>query len=260
VLELVEKKLLRMRPKERADCGQIVERLREINERCKDNGYCIDPVSKPQRAGTNLSELTATPLLSSLQENSRLQRTGTNLSELMATPLPSSLQNNQQIMKKPDKAPITEHHRKMLDIEYADPSKSNGYHSPHKTRRVSTAPELWKSSYNTEQVARSAPERITEHPYTQDPMDVEEGMNVSMGVDAEQVVELSSSEKIQFDGGREGFNTPPLPTRNSDDSALDMTYDQTTESVLDSTRKKRDVPKEDGEETTGSHSTKRVRR
>lgn len=234
-----------MRPSERANCREIVETLKEINRRCKDKGYCTDRVSKPQRAGTNLSELTATPLVP-------LQRTGTNLSELGAPPLVPAFQES---MEKYEMPPITEQYSKIRDMEYAIPGKSNGNHSLRKTRRVSTAPELWKSSYNTEQLTHSAPKTITENSYAQEAMDVDEGVDM----DVEQDMGPSSSLKTYLDATTDGRNTPPLKTKNYDDSGLGMQFDETLGNLSQSRDNKRAMLEEDAEETTESRFRKRAR-
>jgi hypothetical protein len=62
VLELVEDRLLRMDPANRASCGEIVEAFRDFDRACSlDARYCTEPVySKPRRASTDLSQLMAT--------------------------------------------------------------------------------------------------------------------------------------------------------------------------------------------------------
>ena len=251
VLGLVEKKLLRMNPCERANCGEIVEKFKEINRRCQDQGYCTERVSKPQRAGTNLSELTATPLVPTFQEFSKPQRTGTNLSELMATPLSPS---SQEVRKKLKIAPITEASR-ILDIENSNHRNPNGYYSLHKARRVSTAPELRNSSYDTEHATTPASKKITEYIYAPELMD----MDGEVYVNIKQDVEGSSSEKMEVDGEKDELIMPGLKTKGFSDSGLDLTFDQTTGSALNSTQNKREMPKEDGEETMDAQSRKRIR-
>jgi len=68
VLELVEKKLLRMRPSERAECKEIVDKFQEFNSKCQDGWYCTKPISRPQRTPTTLSELMATPIATCFHE------------------------------------------------------------------------------------------------------------------------------------------------------------------------------------------------
>lgn len=61
VLDLVQNRLLRMDPAKRANCRDIVETFRKFDERCTQNAtYCTQSVySKPRRASTGLSQLTA---------------------------------------------------------------------------------------------------------------------------------------------------------------------------------------------------------
>lgn len=215
-----------MTPNNRADCGEIVENFKVFKTRCAQDRYCTERVSKPQRVATNLSELMAAPSASSFQG----------------------------AWKKPEVTPITEQDSKALDTVCSDSSKPNGLHSLHKTRRVSTAPELWNSSYNTEQAAQPVPERRTKNGYAMESIDVDGGVDVNMKQDKE----LSSPKKVYFNG-KDQLKKPPLETKNSDDSAVDMTYDKTAGSALESTQNKRDMSKEVSEEITNAQPRKRAR-
>lgn len=80
MLELIETRLLRMRPEVRAQCDEVVANLKTLHDRClTDKGYCTDPVpSKPRRADTALSELVATPYIYSEPMDSRLEEMNAN--------------------------------------------------------------------------------------------------------------------------------------------------------------------------------------
>lgn len=61
LLDLIELKLLRMRPEHRATCDEIVKDLQDIYTEClRSEEYCVSPVpgSKPRRVGTDCSELS----------------------------------------------------------------------------------------------------------------------------------------------------------------------------------------------------------
>lgn len=225
LLNLLETKLLRMRPNERANCEGIVEKLKEINARCKDDTYCTERVHKPQRAETNLSELMATPLAPSFQE-----------------------------VEKKEMPLITQPDISTTDAQYPHLGKFNGHQSLPRTRRVATAPELSKSSYNAERATQPTPARQTKNGYVAEPADMYERFDVYV----EQDKELPSTKEVQSDG-KDQPQKPPFETKASDDSAIDMTYDINPSRALQSTQKKRDMPEMDGEETSDPVSRKRAR-
>ena len=76
LLTFIKDKLLRITPKKRAECKEIVEKFEELNNECvKDQDYCMKRVKKtPDRTGTALSELTAAALYLSDKQNNRIHR------------------------------------------------------------------------------------------------------------------------------------------------------------------------------------------
>ncbi|RDL36219.1 uncharacterized protein BP5553_06831 [Venustampulla echinocandica] len=66
ILTFIKKRLLRMDPKNRADCKEIVEKFRELNNLClADPDYCTKRVKvTPTRSGTDLSEVSESTLRS----------------------------------------------------------------------------------------------------------------------------------------------------------------------------------------------------
>jgi hypothetical protein len=61
-----------MNPDSRASCGEIVEFFRKLHAKCLENDdYCTQPISKPRRASTDLSELMATPPTPSSRDEMR---------------------------------------------------------------------------------------------------------------------------------------------------------------------------------------------
>jgi hypothetical protein len=73
VLELVEKKLLRMRPNERAECKEIFDKFRDFHNRCQEEWYCTKPIYRPQRTPSTLSELVASPIATSFHKEEAYQ-------------------------------------------------------------------------------------------------------------------------------------------------------------------------------------------
>jgi hypothetical protein len=76
LLTFIKDKLLRITPKKRAECKEVVEKFEGLNNECvKDRDYCMKRVKKtPDRTGTALSELTATALYLSDKQNNRIHR------------------------------------------------------------------------------------------------------------------------------------------------------------------------------------------
>jgi hypothetical protein len=76
LLTFIKDKLLRITPKKRAKCKEIVEKFEELNRKClKDRDYCMKLMKKtPTRTGTALSELTAAALHLSDKQNNRIHR------------------------------------------------------------------------------------------------------------------------------------------------------------------------------------------
>jgi hypothetical protein len=64
LLEFIETKMLRLTPKKRSECQEIVDKFSELHKIClADPNYCTKRLKKPpNRAGTNLSLLQASAL------------------------------------------------------------------------------------------------------------------------------------------------------------------------------------------------------
>jgi hypothetical protein len=61
MLDLIQTHLLRMKPKDRASCDEIVRKIETICTNCKkDPKYCTERVKKIEPRSTNLSELIET--------------------------------------------------------------------------------------------------------------------------------------------------------------------------------------------------------
>jgi serine/threonine protein kinase len=76
LLAFIKEQLLRINPRKRAKCQEIVEKFEELNSYClNDPDYCMKRVKKtPVRTGTTLSELVAAPLPFSDKQSTRIQR------------------------------------------------------------------------------------------------------------------------------------------------------------------------------------------
>lgn len=76
LLTFIEDKLLRITPKKRAKCKEIVEKFEELNNECvKDRDYCMKRDKKtPERTETALSELVAAALPYSDKQNNQIHR------------------------------------------------------------------------------------------------------------------------------------------------------------------------------------------
>ena len=149
VLELVEKKLLRMRPSERAECKEIVNKFQEFNSRCQDGWYCTKPISRPQRTPTTLSELMATPIATCFHETKKINE---------MSPVNRTKSTIQQKM-------------------HSTSGRINDHRSP---RRVSTAPESRQSyGYHNKEAYQLVPERRPSFGFERESLVVKDGADVS---------------------------------------------------------------------------------
>ncbi len=208
-----------MRPKERAECKEIVDKFRDFHKRCQEDWYCTKPICKPQRTPTTLSELMATPVATSFHE----------------------------AMKRPEMSQETTIQQRM----YPTSGKINGHWSP---RRVSTAPEP-RQSYGSrkEEAYQLAPERRTLSDYEMESMMVDEGADMSM-----TPADVGSPDEAHLDRKDEAIAPPPLMTQQSKDSGYG-TNEEISDSALESTPKKRDRSEMDDEESMEAKHRKKLR-
>jgi hypothetical protein len=210
-----------MRPSERAECKEIVDKFQEFNSRCQDGWYCTKPISRPQRTPTTLSELMATPIATCFHET----------------------------MKINEMSPVIEQESTIRQKMHSTSGKINGHRSP---RRVSTAPEPRQSYiYHKKEAYQLAPERTTLFDSEMESMVVNEGGDVTT-----TPAEVGSPEPAHLDRKDEAIEPPP--PLETEDSGYGST-EATAGSTLESTPKKRDRSEMDDGEFMDAEPRKRPR-
>jgi hypothetical protein len=167
----------------------------------------------------------------------------------MATPTATSFF---ETMKIPEMSPVIEQESTTQQKMHSTSGKSNGYRSP---RRVYTAPEPRQShGYHKGEAYQLAPERRSLFDFEMDSMMVNEEADVSM-----TPAEVGSPKQAHLDRKEEAIKPPPpLKTHQTKDSGYG-TGEETADTTLESTPKKRDRSEMDDEELMEAEPRKRFR-
>jgi hypothetical protein len=209
-----------MRPDERAECKEIVDKFRDFHDRCQDEWYCTKTIRRPQRTSTTLSELMATPTATAFHETK----------------------------KRFEMSSFMEQESTILQRMHSTSGNINGHRSP---RRVSTAPEPRQShEYHKEEAYQLAPERRAVFDFEMESMVGNEGVDVST-----TPADMGSPDLAHLDRRHEAVKPRP-PIKHGDSGYV--SFDATADSALESTSKKRDRSEMDNAEFMAADPRKRV--
>jgi hypothetical protein len=205
MLDMIEKDLLRMTPSNRVNCDRIVKSFEEFQRKCDltpDNDYCTNPIFRPKRAATNLSEL---------------ERSGTT--------------------------PVAEYEGPIYDAMATRPLSSDSHDSLQNPRW--TSPELSSSSLRRNHRRVTQQGHQLRHAKSRDPDELLSGENSIDGT------ESTSPKKVQFDGTDLLIPAPTSASLPTNDSGLDMTFDNTENNGFEiskncepASKKQNDAPSE----------------
>jgi hypothetical protein len=186
----------------RASCGDIVEIFKEFNRRClRDDGYCTEPIRRPRRSSTDLSELMATPTTSFRQRKNQF-----------------------------DMTPLPKHDSRVKEAMNSGFTRQNGRHPNREPRSV-----LRPLGINTREATQPACQvGIPSDPVTEATPIVADEVGEGIDTNMEQDSHMSSPKKVHFVQNDSGVGM------NDDDSKSDYFGPNQNEEGLSSGRQRSD--------------------